>query len=223
MQKHFFRPRSLRLLAVGTVFSLFTFPLTACTENNDYASLISEARREIYLAETDGFSLTANFGEREYPYAADGKAETTSPYGEVCLIVPDNGAEYTLSFSINGKKYGGEMSFDSVEGRFYFSQSLPVPSEGELIFTVAKEGEEHVLHAARVKTGKELSPEDAVRLLCERRKEQWKNRKIGEVYVRLTHSGENYYFIAVIDVSGVADYFLLNAENGDIVTERTNG
>lgn len=211
---------SLRSLGIFLFTLLFFIPFTACTPHKEYSSLISEARREVYLAEKDGYSLTAYFGEREYPYAADGKAEKRTLYGEIYLTVPDPAAEYALSFSIDGKKYGGEMSFDSVSGQFYFSQSMPTPLSATLEFSIESQEKPLSLTAERVKKGKELSAESAVERLVEQRQDLFNEKDVGELYVRLTHYTRSYYFIAVIARTGTVSYFLLDARTGEITAER---
>lgn len=223
-QKYFSSQREqfFPLFVLFCLLFLFSPLFSACNRKQD-GEPISEIRREIYLVQSDGLTLCANFGEREYPYAADGKAEPLTEYGEIYLTAPDNGRDYRIAFSIAGKTYGGEMSFDSVTRRYFFSQSLPTPTDAELVITLDDGETEHTLRAKRVRTGEELSPETAVERLKEQRAEQWQNQEIGELYVRLTHRTENYYFIAVIEKTGKIDSFLLHAVTGEIVAERKNG
>lgn len=225
MKQKYFSSRREQNFPLFVLFCLLflLLPLFSACDGHQEGEPISEIRREIYLVQSDGLTLCANFGEREYPYAADGKAEPLTPYGEIYLTVPDNGADYRIAFPIAGKTYGGEMSFDSVTRRYFFSQSLPTPTDAELVFTIDDGEAKHTLRAKRIRTGEELSPESAVERLKEQRAEQWQSQEIGELYVRLTHRTDNYYFIAVIGKTGKIDSFLLHAITGEIVAERKNG
>lgn len=216
----------LSACAVGATIAL-SLSLGGCSSTPDYTAYVSEYRAEIYRAETEDFSLVAFFGEREYPYAADGVCAAKSPLMEVYLTAPDNTADYTLSFTIGNATYGGDMSYDSVHARFSYSESVPAVTADGLTFTVVCEGEETVLQAATVKTGKELTMPEIVDKLIEQRPTLFESLTKGnafdaELCVRLVCNQKCYYFVGVSAAEGWSDYFLLDAESGQICAERTH-
>ncbi len=209
------------LLSLGCV-------LGGCAQTPDYTQYVSEYRSEIYIAENEGFSLTAFFVEREYPYAADGICAQKESLAEIYMTAPDNTEEYVLSFTVNGEKYGGDMSYDSVYARFSYSESVGAVSLASLAFTISYDGTETVLEASSVKTGNELTMPGIVAKLAEQKPDLFAGLTAGSVFngelcVRLVWNEKCYWFVGVISADGWADYFLLDAETGEIMAERTHG
>lgn len=199
---------------------------TACKGvNANYVDYVSEYRGDIFLAETDEFLLTAFFSTREYPYHADGVCAQKQDLAEIYLAVPDNSAGYEISFSVNGKDYGGEMSYDNVYARFSFSQSVPLPEESAIAFTVTSNGGQTTLDAKSVKGGNELTMSALIEKLTEQKKTYFDSLTesgvfYGEIYVRLVFEEKSYYFIRVTEVGGKSAYFLLDGETGNLLAEK---
>ena len=101
-----FKQNLLKLIPM-LFLSVLLLSLIGCTKNNDLNRYVSEKKSEIYYCEQDGFTLTASYSQKEYPYCADGIVGQLSDLFEVKLEAPDNAAEYNLKFTINEKEYGG--------------------------------------------------------------------------------------------------------------------
>lgn len=171
--------------------------------------------------------MTAFFSFREYPYAADGVCAKTQELAEIYLTVPDNAESYEISFSLDGKTYGGETSYDNVYGRFFYSQSMPAPKEREIAFTVTCRGESVTLIAKSVKNGKELTMPALIGKLSEQKKVYFdaltKGESFcGEIYIRLVYEDKVYYFIRVTETNGDSAYFLLDGATGTLLAEKMN-
>lgn len=202
--------------------------LGGCAAEVDYTEYVSEYRAEIYRAEGDGFALTAFFGEREYPYAADGVCAAKEPLAEIYMTAPDNTADYTLSFTVGNAVCGGDMSFDAAHARFCYSESVECVSAPSLTFTVTYDGQKTVLEAASVRTGKEMTMPEILGKLNEQRPALLSSMTQhdafdGELCVRLVYNQKCYYFVGVISPAGKSDYFLLDGETGEIRAERRSG
>lgn len=219
--------RFLLSLCGAAALATLSFGLGGCSPTPDYVDYVSEYRGEIYCAENEDFTLTAFFGEREYPYAADGVCAAKTPLAEIYMTAPDNTADYTVSFKIGNVTYGGDMSYDSVYARFSYSESVDIVSAPSLTFTVTCEGEQTVLEATTVRTGKEMTMPEIVGKLIEQRPALFTSLTQGgafggELCVRLVYNRKCYYFVGVTSADGWSDYFLLDGETGEIRAERTH-
>ena len=216
-------------LGCAVALSFSSLSLSSCSTAVDYTEYVSEYRSEIYLAEEEGYSLTAFFSEREYPYCADGVCAKLENLVEVYLTVPDNTKNYELSFTAaDGKECGGDMSYDSVHARFFYSQSMDAISSPDLKFTVTFEENSVTLEAKNVRTGTELTMPEIIGKLAEQKPtllESLTNGKnfMGELYVRLVYNEKCYYFIGVCTKEGLKNCFLLDACSGTVMAERNNG
>lgn len=205
------------------------FPLGSCDKTVDYVEYVSEYRSEIYLAESENYSLTVFFSEREYPYAADGLCANKQDLIEIYLTTPDNTKNYDLSFTAaDGKECGGDMSYDSVYGRFFYSQSLPAMTSPSIAFKLTYDETTVTLEAKRVKTGEELTMPEIIGKTIEQKQTLFDgmtkgNSFTGEIGVRLVYNEKCYYYVGVTNAAGLTDCFLLDAYTGNILAERPHG
>ncbi len=218
-------------LCLGSIFTLSfsLFSLSGCSKSVNYTDYVSEYRSEIYLAESEGYALSAFFSDREYPYAHDGVCAKKESLVEIYLTVPDNTKEYTISFtSTDGTECGGDMSYDSVHARWFYSQSLKAISENSITFTLTFEKENLTLQANSVKTGNEMTMPEVLEKLTEQKQEFFaalsdKNSFLGELCVRLVYNEKCYYFVGVTTAEKKMNCFLVDAYTGEILAERTHG
>ena len=96
--------------------------LTACG-GYDYTDHISEAREDIFCAETEDFTVTLNCTSREYPYASDGIACPTGKIAEISLIPKERAAGGYEVYVKGEKDWGGETSFRNTRGDYFYSQT----------------------------------------------------------------------------------------------------
>lgn len=222
--KKFFNKKTLYfLLACILICSFFSF--TACKKKIDYFSYVSELRDNILVAETDEYTLRAYSLVKETPYHADGIAMETSRRIEVYFIAPQGDKNCNLSFELDGKKYGGEMSFDNVKTQYFWTCTMNVSKCSNLAFSI-EYGEETLDFTAKsVLSGKELSPAlilenvmkenpDVFSALCD------KYGFAGEIYIRLIYEENPYYYVGIIDRTGKIYAFLVNAVTGKTLAKR---
>ena len=214
----------ISLLCIFTACTaLFSFG--GCDTTVDYSQYVSEYRSEIYIAEQNGYSLSAFFCAREYPYRSDGVCAEKQQTVEVYLTVPDNTKNYGITFTLDGKECGGDMSYDSVHTRFFFSQSAESVPNSTIDFKICFDEESVTLQAKRMREGNELSMPEIIAKLAEARAELFKSMTsgktfTGELYVRLVYNEKCYYFVAVSTDKGMERCFLLDAQTGEILAER---
>lgn len=211
----------LFLLSVLCIFPLFT----SCKKKVEPFSYVSELRDNIFLAETENFSLKIYSVMKETPYRADGIKQETTRRTEAYLLASDGSRNYTIGISVNGKVYGGEMSFDNVKTEYYWSCTLDVSTLSELDCVVEYENERVELKAHSVLSGKELSPKNVLTILQRENATLFsaltdKYGFAGEIYIRLIYEGNTYFYVGIIDRNGKIYAFLVNATTGKTLAKR---
>ena len=225
-KKHLLQPTKI-LLRFFLIFCIafFAFFFTACKEKIDYFSYVSELRDNIFLAENDGFCLRIYSLEKEYPYASDGVKRETEKRTEVRFLAPSGSKTSMLSFTIDGKEYGGEMSYDNVKAEYYYSCTLDVSTLSKIECAITYGEDTLHFSALTVKTESTLSPQKALETLRETESELFdsltdKYGFAGEIYLRLLCEDSPYYYIGVIDRNGNTTAFLMNGETGKVLARR---
>lgn len=202
--------------------------LIGCSKSTDLNKYVSERLTEIFFCEQDGFTLTASYSQKEYPYCNDGIVGELSDLFEIKLQAPDNSAEYNIKFTVAGKEYGGEMSFESVRQIYTFSQSIRCAGETQLTFTVTSETGENTLVANSVKNENTLSTKEILQYIQKAEPERISALMqngifAAEIYIRLVYKdGECFYYASITDRSGNTYSMLIDSESGKILATREN-
>lgn len=210
-----------------SLFLPLLFFFGSCARSITYFDYVSELRDNIFLAQNEDFSLRVYSSDKETPYSPDGVKRETSRRAEVFLVAPSGEKNCELYFTVNDKKYGGEMSFDNVRAEYYFFCSADISTlsvvECEIIY-----GESRLkMTACSVLTPDVLSPQDALQTLLTAEPELFSELTdqygfAGEIYIRLLYEDSPYYYIGVMDRNGNSHAFLLNAQTGKILAKRHN-
>lgn len=215
--------------ALISLCCILTAVCTGCSAGISWNDYVSEYRSNIYEGSNENYDIFASFSVREYPYESDGYVGNLSTLFEVALSAPDNTKTYDITFSIGGKDYGGELSFDSVRMVHTFSQTLPEPEEQSISFLIgnAEDADEEAIEitANSIKNSETLGLYSLLNKAQENQKERFGayidgNSFKGEIYVRLLHENDCYYYIGLIDRNGNIFSMLADAETGEIVATR---
>lgn len=197
----------------------------SCKKEVCYFDYVSELRSNVFLAETEDFSLRIHSTKKENPYAMDGIPKESSILTEVFLSVPSGDQTCILSFSVNSREFGGDMSYDNVKAEYYYSCTFDSSSAKEIPCTVQYGEKEVTLLAKSVLDESVLSPKKILNALQETEKEFFtaltdKYGFQGEIYIRLLYEDSAYYYIGVIDRNTNVSAFLINAKTGKILAKR---
>ena len=213
------------LIATVSTFFLSVNLFSSCKKELNLMDYVSEVRSNIFLAETEELSLRIYAVAKETPYVADGIPCERSTRTEVRLSAPSGDKECNLTFTVNGKTYGGEMSFDNVKTEYYYSCGLDV-FDLSAITCIIEYGDSQVeMNALSVVNAQTLSPNDVLRTLQTAETELFSSMTdkygfSGEIYLRLIYEDFPYYYVGVIDRNGNVTAFLINAQTGNILAKR---
>ncbi len=226
--KTFLHPKNLLRFFLVSLALLGVFLFVGCKKQNiRYDQYVSELRSNIFLAETETLSVRIYSVTKETPYVADGVPQESSPRTEVYLVAPEGDEVCALTFTVGGKEYGGEMSFDNVRAEYYFYCTLDTSALREIVCKINYGGTECELTATSVRTESTLSPSAILNGLLVAEQPLFagltdKYGFSGEIYVRLIFEEKPYYYVGVIDRNGNITAFLINGETGKILAKRTS-
>jgi hypothetical protein len=214
-----------RLFALFT--SLFLFPclFTACDKKQNIAEYFSEYRSNLFIAETDDFSLRAYAIEKEHPFVADGMVGVKATFTEVYISASDGSLPCKVSFRVSNLDYSGEAAYDSVKREYFFSCAADVCDTQILPVSIELGGSMYEVNALSVKTDDTLDGEIAVGFLQQSEQEFFKSITIkgrleAELHVRLIYEEAPYYYVGIVEKSGKRTAFLLDAETGKLLAKR---
>lgn len=204
---------------------LLLLPALSACGTYDYYAHVSDEKRDIFRAETETYTLTVSCVSREYPFLCDGVAAQKSDLLEAVLTekTPSAG-EYELYFLEDVPK-GGDMSFRSVTGDWYYSRTAETFPEGSLSVRVVKDGTAEDIVATSVKTENTLSPREALQRAVDSEKDYISKMTrggdfYGEFHVRLLRRDKNYYYVGIVNGEGDILSLLLDSETGEILARR---
>lgn len=224
-KKLFFSPTRLFFAFILLLGGVFCLTLFGCNRNVDYFSYVSEFRNNIFLAENDKLSLRIYSVTKENPYLADGVAHESTPRTEIFLLAPDGTQTYTLTLRVDGKEYGGELSYDNVKSEYFLSFSLDVSSFKELPCLLTYGERQVQLTAVSVLRNETVEAETVLKNVRTHSPELFESMTdkygfLGEIYLRLLYEDAPYYYVGVINRKGEIHAFLVNATTGKVLAHR---
>ena len=204
--------------------------LCGCSAQADLSDYVSEYRSDIYMGTQGEYSVFASYSRREYPYTADGNVGDMSDVFEIALTAPDNTKTYSVRYTLGGKEYSSELSFDSVQLVHRCSQTIPAPGETTISFTITiaddDSAEPITVSAASIKTEKTLQLADLLEKVRTAESDRFAALTsgasfAGELYVRLLYDNDRcFYYVGLTDRSGNTYAMLADAETGEIIATR---
>ena len=207
---------------IGFILLISALPFASACGQTDYSAYVSDVRSDVFLAETETFSLRLSCLSRERPYTLDGIPSPKSNLVEI-VLTPASPTSEDVSVIVEGEKeYGGEMTYRAVSDDYYYSQGVESFPSRSVTLRVTYGGEEVSLTATSVKNENTISPEQALDYAVKSEKETVKrladkNGFQGEFQVRLLRREQNYYFVGITDKTGKTVCLLLNAETGEVL------
>ncbi len=206
------------------LLAAFLPALSACGEA-DYSSRISEARSDLFCAETEEFSVVLSCVSREYPYLADGIPCERSMTIEIVLNDAQGADGYSVAVTGENGSFGGDMTYRNVRDDFFYSCGVKQFPQTSVVLRVEWEGGSREISATSVRNERTLSVEEALNAAVAAKKDYVTENTAegefeGEFYVRLLRRDKNYYYVGIIDKAGRTLSLLLDAETGALLAER---
>jgi len=198
---------------------------TACRKNVDYLSYLSENRSNVFVASGDNYSLKIYAVDKEYPYCADGFVGEVTSRIEVYFTVKNGGLPCNIT--IKNEDINGEMSYDSVDGSYYFSSPADFSTYSSVNLAIVHGSDSFDISAPSVKTAETLSPTQIISKLCDASPDTFTALSAdgdfaGEIYLRLIYESAPYYYVGVVGRDKKTTAFLLDAVSGEVLATKQN-
>ena len=205
---------------------LFLLPLFTGCGGTDYYGYVSEIKEDIFLARAEEFTLSLSCVSREYPYISDGIPSPSSKVVEISLTGETLASSYEV-YVLGENPVGGEMTFRTYAGDYFFSVGVNEFYTSEVELRVERNGQSVEVVATSVKNEKTISPREALDRAVEAEKETIKSMTNnegfeGEFYIRLLRRESNYYYVGIINRQGGVISLLIDSESGEILARRQN-
>lgn len=104
-----------KFIALFCVLCCLLLCLSSCKEQNNLFNYVSELRSDVFVGESQNFSLKASYGFKETPFNNDGKVKSRIyVLNFILLDKQTDPATYTLNFSFNQKDWTKEFTLNPV-------------------------------------------------------------------------------------------------------------
>lgn len=223
VKKFLILPLKTILFCICCLSSLLLF--SSCSKKTDYFLYVSELRNNLLFYEEKDFYLCVYSVEKEYPYAFDGIAREKTARTEIFLTLPSGNKTCTISFSLNGKNYSGEMSYDNVKAQYYYSCSFDSSTLSEIDFSITYGETDYNVTAQSVITEAVWTPQTLLNKVLSEKPETFERLTDkygfnGEICLRYIYEECVYCYIGITDRQEKTDAFLINATTGKILASR---
>lgn len=203
---------------------LLLLPMFSGCGKTDYSAYISEAKEDVFVAQTETFQITLSCVTREYPYVSDGIPSPGSRIVEISLTSEAAPASYEV-YVLGETQFGGEMTFRTYASDYFFSQSVQSFFKDSVSVRVQRGDESVEVVATSVKNENTLSVKQALGCAVKEEKDlidamTGTDGFQGEFYVRLLRRDANYYYVGIIDRNGGVLSLLLDGESGEVLAKR---
>lgn len=220
-------PKINKAMLCAALFGALPFTLSACQREVNPFDYVSEYRSNLFLYSSETVSVRAQEVDKEYPYIADGFCGTLTKRLEVFLSPAQGTDGCSLSFFYGGKAYGGEASFDSVKGEYYYSCTVERSDEHSVEMTVTLGDVAQEITLRSVLDSNTLTGKAVLEKLEEAEPNVFlaltdKNGFAGEIYLRLLYEDAPFYYVGVVDRQGNVNAYLLNAQTGKLLAKRSS-
>ena len=201
-------PAFFRSILAAIFLVACCFCCTACKKSKlDLFDSVSELRDNVLIAQNGDVYLQIYSVVRETPYLADGVRRELSRFSEFHITAPATYNRVDISFETDGKRYGGDTSYDNVKSEYFYSCGVDLANERALSVTLVCGGNEMTLTANSVLTETTVTPKRALNALYRAEKDRFdsltdKYGFAGEIRIRLIYEEIPYFYMGIIDKNG---------------------
>ena len=184
-------------------------------KNDGYESRITDLRTDVFIAESDDFTLTAYIGRRETPFSADGMVGNVQ---NVMLIKLQTNVPTARRVEINcdGKQYVADFTTHPVSNHLTAILDFP-KTQADTLSAKVYFGD----NAVDV-TLQNVTPKDAIsyRKALSIAVKSFSDAQNGEFHVRLIQENQHFYWFCAIARENGSEAVLLSATDGKIIAKK---
>lgn len=188
-------------------------------------SSLSEYRKNLFVGNGSGFSVTFTSGEREEPYVMDGENQKLKDFGVLTLKfnnLPANLPQFELK--VNEKTYTGQFEKNPYDNTFVYDICTQVNDEDNLNLYLVDFDEYVKLDC--VSKNWQFDYVSALNIFSEKYKEEIKNQTENnvlnaEIYVKIVTDSKNmeniYWYVLMVCKKGDMFASLIDTKTGQII------
>lgn len=199
-----------------------------CEKRSGYPQKISQLRTEIFMGETDRFTLYCYGETREILFEADGKPTEVRPFASF-KIVPKSGeaceGEILVKFTISGLNLCGKFEYKPLaDARRAYILSPDIPKEN-FTAVINSDGEDYAVemrslkladtidYAAALNAAKNAYGTDGEKF--------FNDENYGEIRIRLLENDGYNYWYAGFFAENVKREYLIDGKTGEILATKS--
>lgn len=201
--------------------------LTACKQNIDYFSYVSELRKNIFTAQNEQLSLLVYAGAKENPAIFDGvKNETRLILGVKVIFNEEPQTAIVATLCFDDKSYELPLDFHPVKRALAGEIEVPVLPEKSVDVVLCYDQKEVCLTASSRLNENTISYSKALDSVTPKAddffKEHTKNGILkAEIIIRLLcEQNKNYYYVGLVCEEGLKRSYLVDGISGEVVAEK---
>lgn len=201
----------------------------ACKENIDLSMYVSQNRKNIYIGESENYTVTAYCEERENPFVSDTFVGVLNNI--ITIKIDGKNAKIDgekVKFSIDEKEYNSPFNYNPINGKYTCEIIVDkLPKTPSIILTVYKEEgvSENVEIFAKLKS-ETLSSEQILQSVSNYDNQTISRlfraeRVVCEIHIRLLYDDDkNYFYVGFIEEGGKTTAYLVDGKTGKILATK---
>lgn len=220
------------ILAIGCLAGLIFLQGCSVNKNRVLLKSVSEYRKNLYVGETQGFTITFTTGKREEPYATDGVRGKMVGFGVLSVKyeskLPD---DLYYEMFIDTVQYGGKLEFNPYDNSYVADIMKEVSSKDDIYLKIYNH--DINIHATLKCVSREwkVSYKDAIRIVSQDMGSDLYdyidgNKLNAECFVKIVSEDQEmnkiYWYVHVVCKNGDTYTYLIDVNSGEILAKKGN-
>ena len=215
----------MRKLTAFILILYCLFALYGCEKENPYLAYVSDLTQDVYVCETDAFTVKATYGFREEPFVNDGKAgERVYGYTFTLNIIPDD-VRRTVQFTFEKENYSAAFALDGVSNEYKAFVEINCRFEKQFAATISTGAKKSELTFISELPNGCITYECALDILAATQQPllnvyTTENGFNAELYMRVfVKNGKPYWYVGIAQ-NNKLKAFLMDGVSGDLLAVR---
>lgn len=209
-------------------FLCLTFFLSACNKKDTLDNYVSELKSDVFIGESQTYSLKASYGYKEHPFNHDG-ISAEKVYKLTIKIVKGviDGANYTVCLTLNEKDFNSQFKLDPVSNVHTASIEIDNFNLKEFDLTIQSASKSETVKLKSIVPKNAITYSQALQSLSEKQKDLISNYTdengtfLGEIHARILVKNEQpYWYIGLVSKDKNLKALLVDGLNGEVLAIR---
>ena len=217
-----------KLIICLLAFVFITFCFTAWQNKNSLDKYVSELKSDVFVGESENYSLKASYGYKETPFIHDG-VPNEKVYKLTIKLVKGaiDGAVYTVGLSFNDKDYKSEFKLDPVSNKHTATIEIENFNLKEFDVSLKSSSQNDVITMKSIVPENTLTVSQALQSLSEKQNQLIGNYTDengtfnGEIHARILVKNDHpYWYVGLVNKDKNLKALLIDGINGEVLAIR---